>query len=65
MATGVDGMSGANAQKTVVLVIKHEIGFATTQHLLMAEKIALPAIQSIRNLECAIKKVAQVRHCTR
>ena len=63
MATGVSGANGANAQKTVVLVIKHEIGFAITQHLLMAETNALPAVQSIRNLGCATKKVAQVGYC--
>ena len=60
MVTGVDGTSGANAQKTVVLVLKHEIGCAITQHLMMAEKSALPAVHSIQNLECAIRKVAQV-----
>ena len=50
MAAGVDGTSGENAQKAVVLAFKHEIGLATTQHLLMAEKIALPVVHSIRNL---------------
>ena len=47
MDAGVDGTSGASAQKAVVLVFKHEIGPAIAQHLLMAEKIVLTEIQSL------------------
>ena len=50
MDTGVDGTSGASAQKAVVLVFKHEIGLAIIQHLVMAEKIAPPVAHSIQNL---------------
>ena len=50
MVTGVVGTSGVNARKNVVLVIKHEIGFATTQYLLMVAKTALPPAQVILNL---------------
>ena len=46
MATGVVGTSGVNARKAVALVFKHEIGLATTQNLLMAEKIAPPMVHS-------------------
>ena len=61
MVTGVVGTSGVNARKTVGLAIKHEIGFATTHHLLMEEMLAQPEVQVAQNLGFATAMVVQVR----
>ena len=61
MAAGVVGMSGVNARKSVGLVIKYEIGFATAQSLLEAAIIAMPMVLVIQNPKYATTKVVQVR----
>ena len=62
MVTGEAGTSGVNAQKTVGSAIRHAIGFATTHHLLMEEKHALPVVQVIQSLVFATKTAVQVRY---
>ena len=62
MGTGVIGTTGANARKTAVWAIKHGVGFAPIQRLLMAGKTALLADQMIPNQWCATIKGAQVSH---
>ena len=60
MAAGVVGTNGLNARRTVVLVIKREIDFATTHHQPLVVMIAGTGARVAQNLDYATRQAAQV-----
>ena len=61
MATGEVGVNGAHAQKVVVLVHKIDLELATVHQQITVANCALRTAQVTPKLECAMRRVVQVR----